>query len=117
MPVFLFVNNSHAIRAEMDLTLHGQYMGETFEKTYFLESQWEDQGYFRFSLNVRKGGSLGAEGYALYTLRNITGYSMADTSDIAFPATVRLYDEIGQMILEENIVICSAAAKARITVN
>ena len=53
----------------------------------------------------------------MYTLRNITGYSMADTSDIAFPATVRLYDEIGQMILEENIVICSAAAKARITVN
>ena len=53
----------------------------------------------------------------MYTLRNITGYSMADTSDIAFPATVRLYDEIGQMILEENIDICSAAAKARITVN
>lgn len=117
LPVFLFVNNSHAVRAEMDLTLHGHYMGETFEKTYFLESQRENQGYFRFSLNVRKGGSLGAEGYALYTLRNITGYSMADTSDIAFPATVRLYDEIGQMILEENIVICSAAAKARIAVN
>ncbi len=73
-------------------------MGEAFEKTYFLESQRENQGYFRFSLNVRKGGSLGAEGYALYTLRNITGYSTADTSDIAFPATVRLYDEIGQIV-------------------
>lgn len=117
LPVFLFVNNPRAVRAEMDLTLHGQYMGESFEKTYYLESQRENQGYFRFSLRARRGGSLGAEGYALYTLRNITGYSMADTSDVAFPATIRLYDGIGKMIQEENIVIFSAAVNARISAN
>lgn len=58
LPVFLFVDNSRAVRAEMDITLHGEYMGETFEKTYFLESQRENPGYFRFFINVRRGGSL-----------------------------------------------------------
>ena len=113
LPVFLFDDYPDAVRAELEITLHAVYEGEEFEKTYSLEAQREKAGFFQFSLQARKGGRLGAEGYALYLLRIITGYSMADTADVAFPATVRLYDEAGKLICEKSFSITSAAAKAR----
>lgn len=113
VPVFVFDSYPNAVRAELELTLSTSYDGEDFEKTYHLESDREGSGYFAFTLEARKNPALGPEGRAIYLLQNICSNSMADTLDVAIPATVRLYDAQNILIAEEAITIRSAAAQAR----
>jgi len=44
-------------------------------------------------------------------LQEICSNSMAGNLDVAFPATVRIYDRAGTLILEEDSTIRSAAAQ------
>lgn len=115
LPLFLFDEYSDAVRAELELTISAEYQGESSQKTYCLEARRENPGYFQFDLSAKRGGGLGAEGYGLYMLRNVLGYSMADTLDISFPAVVRLYDEAGVLLKEAGFTVQSAAARVRAT--
>lgn len=112
IPLVLFDEECLAVRAELDITLTGQYKGQTHEKTYNLHAQREFEGCFLFSIHARSAASLGAEGQLLFALQNVTGNSMAATVGTRFPATVRLYDGSGALILEESLFIQSAAARA-----
>lgn len=113
IPVFVFDSHPDALRAELDITLSATYEGEYFEKTYCLTAARESSGYFAFTLEAANIRNLGAEGRAIYILQNICSNSMADTLDVAIPATVRLYDSQGSLLLEENLTIRSTAAQAR----
>lgn len=113
VPVFVFDSHPDAVRAELELTLSASYKGEDFEKTYCLTASRESSGYFAFTLEARNAPTLGAEGRAIYILQNVCSNSMADTLEVAIPATVRLYNGQDALIAEEALTIRSAAALAR----
>lgn len=111
VPIVLFDCHEDALRAELDLTL----TADTFEKAYHLSADRESDGYFSFLLSTRNPGALGQEGAALRRLQEICSNSMAGNLNTAFPATVRLYDQSGALILEEELHIRSAAALAQVS--
>ena len=107
IPVFLFDDYADVVRAEVDLTVYT----DSFEKTYSLAADREEDGYFAFDLVARDVGLLGAEGEALRMLQEISSNSMAGNVNVSFPAAVRFYDASGNLILEETTHIRSAAAQ------
>ena len=109
IPLILFDSCPDAARAELDLTLHA----DSFGKTYQLSATRESAGYFYFDLSTQNPGSLGDEGKALRLLQEICSNSMAGNPDISFPVTVRFYDDTGNLIREETSAIRSVAAQAR----
>ena len=54
LPVFLFDEYPAAARAELEMTLSTTLNDVYFEKNYFLESQREGEGYFRFNIHAEK---------------------------------------------------------------
>lgn len=99
VPVYLFVGAPEAVRAE--ITLH---KATNFNQSFHAEATRLDSGVFRFWLEAEGEGLS-----ALFTLSCITGgtpYGL--TYDILFttiPATVKLYDADGALILEKELVI------------
>lgn len=110
LPIFVFDNCTNAVQAELTLNLNTVWNDEIFEKTYHLTADRENDGYFSFLLSTQRIPSLGAEGYALHILQTLCSNSMADTRGYSIPATVRLYDEWGNLLIEEKLSICSPAA-------
>lgn len=122
LPVFLFHDHPGAVRAELELTL-GEALGmEDFEKTYHLEARQEIEGYFRFNLHTESedwyvdengidhGTPLGTEGDALFLFSwMMTDYPTYPMEYI--PATVRLYDESNDLIIEQDLTIRSASGE------
>lgn len=122
LPVFLFHEYPNAQRAELDLTLgEGLDMGE-WEQVYYLEARRKIEGYFRFNLHAQsgdwyvdesgidRGTPLGAEGDAL----ELFSWMMTDYPtyvDQSIPATVRLYDTDDALIIEQDLIIRSAAGE------
>lgn len=111
LPVYLFDDYADAVRAELDLTLTGEYEGDFYHNTYQLESNREGEGYFAFE--IQTDSSDGWEGQRLTKLRNVTGNSMADTAQTVIHAAVRLYDANGDLLVDTNLEIRSAASKAQ----
>lgn len=109
IPVVLFHERDDAFRAEAELTLQS----DQFEKTYLLSAEREQDGCFCFLLTAQNAASLGEEGIALQLLQEVCSNSMAGNLDVEIPATVRLYDRAGALILKESCTIRSAAAQAQ----
>ena len=103
IPVYLFDQSPEAVRAELELTLSGEYRGERHTVTYSLESRREGEGYFGFT--IRSTTCLGAEGYLLSMLRHVTGNSMADTSRTGIQAAVRLYGAEDRLLETQELVL------------
>ena len=97
IPVIVFHEGTRAVRAELDITLTADYAGQTHEKTYRLESLMTLERCFLFSIEAHSQSALGAEGQLLLQLQS--------SSVSAIPATVRLYDQSGNLIREETIFI------------
>ena len=117
IPIVLFEKYPQAVRAELDLALSAVYKGTYLQNTYHLTADREYDGCFIFTLQSESPSVLGAEGQLFLTLQQVTGNSTADTRDLVSPATVRLYDSSGSLILEQTISLNSAAAKAHATQN
>ena len=113
LTVLAFDSYPQAVRAEMELTLNASYYGTYSEKTYYLSSQREIPGVFRFDLHIHNSKGIGAEGYALHILMMISGSSGQNFIDSCFPVTVRFYDASDSLIGEETTFIMSVAAQAK----
>ena len=123
LPVFLFDEYPAAARAELEMTLSTTLNDVYFEKNYFLESQREGEGYFRFNIHAESenwyideygqkwGSSLGAEGHALQEFSRMCGYSSA-WNLLPQPVTVRLFDDQNDLILEKELLVRCAAGQA-----
>lgn len=136
LPVFVFHDCPAAVRAELDLEfgegldfyteVNWSYGSEsvttTYEKTWYLESDQELGGFFRFDIHAEPAGEtiqdsyyeiwhpLTSEGQAL----EVFSHMMEDGDSYIFaslPATVRLYDQEDNLILEEHLTIRSAAGE------
>ena len=112
--LFAFDNCPEATRAELTITLKTDYRGEAFEKTYTMESRRTNPGYFRFHLNCTNPGGLGAESFALSVLSSIAGYVGRYHMDTVLPASIRFYDNQGQLLGEEHISLRPVEAEAHI---
>lgn len=100
IPVYLFVNQPNAVRAEITLKATTY-----FEATFHAEATRLDSGVFRFWLEAE-----GKDLEALSIFSRITGgapyIGLSDELlDTAIPATVKLYDTDGALILEEELII------------
>lgn len=130
LPVYVFDDYPEAVRAELELHIQGtvDYNSngvahtETFEKHYTTTAGRETDGFFRFLLDAPYtdvpflGQRLGNDGFALYYLSQVCTVDIwsneSREAEHAIPATVRLYDENGTLIAEENLTIRSAAGEA-----
>lgn len=106
-PIFVFDSYPDAVRAEMDITLFAEYLGESFEKTYHLEATRMNSGYFQFILGITNRHGLGVEGHALKLCALFSGYEGKFYRDMAFPVTVRLYNESGKLLCSRESSISS----------
>ena len=111
LPLYLFDDYPEAVRAELDLTLSGEYEGDWYTKTYPLTARREGEGYFAFLLQT--DSAQGFEGYYLTQLRNVTGNSTAATAQTVIHATVRLYDANETLLTDTTLQIRSPASKAQ----
>lgn len=111
-PVFVFDDYPDAVRAELEITLTSQYFGESFEKTYTMESRRQNDGYFQFILGTTNRNGLGVEGYAIQTFALISGYEGKYYRDWTVPATVRLYNNTGKLICARSVDIASVMTQA-----
>ena len=109
LPLVLFDSTPKANRAELEFTLTEWFDGVDFEKTYHLEAQRNQHGYFLFTLDAEgQWPGLGAEGAALNTLTNIS--SNRDTYiSRSIPVVIRYYDITGALIETDTITIVSEA--------
>lgn len=114
LPIYLFDDCADAVRAELDITFSTDRDGEHYEKTYSLSAQREGDGYFAFSIFAQNAAGLGTEGYALHLFRVISGNTMGYWEDVAIPAAVRFYDESGQLLRQQSLVIRSQAVEAHL---
>lgn len=116
LPIFIFDHYPEATRAELEFTLSETVNDIYYEKTYLLQSDREEAGWFHFNIHMEsenwsvnewgqaQGTPLGNETYLLYEFSYICGYR--DSFNLQpQPVTVRLYDESGSLILEEIIQI------------
>lgn len=119
LPVYVFDRYPKAVRAELELTVTGSktmVVNDETVTTYFSErfrgkAERTGEGFFRFLLDSWDERSA----YALELLSDLSGNEMFFTSkyiDAVVPGTVRLYDENGSLILEQEFEICSAVAAA-----
>lgn len=113
LPIVLFDHAPRAGRAEIEFTLTANYNGENFEKTYLLEADRTNPGYFLFTLDARAESAWGleAEGAALHTFVLISA-NLEKFPETTIPATVRYYDSSGALLSEELIRVHTEAAIA-----
>ena len=107
-----FDNCPEATRAELSLTVSADLSGGYFQKSYSMEAQRNNPGYFCFLLQVFNLRGLGQEGYALQLLSRITGYVGRYYMDTAIPATIRFYDDQGNLIGQESVSLRCVEAEA-----
>ncbi len=114
IPIILFDSFPEAVRAEMEIELIEKYSDETeFQKVYTLESERDVSGYFLFTLSASNSEQLGREGRAIWQLTNISDDNPLDTSvEVAFPITIRFYDQENKVICERSLVLRSPAGEA-----
>ncbi len=103
LPVYLFHGYEEAHRAELELTIRGEFEGEAYAYTYSLDAQKEGEGWFAFT--IRTSASLGPEGHGLSQLRSATGNATADLSATDIQALVRLYDAEDGLLAEETLML------------
>ena len=132
LPVFVFHDYHNAVRAELDLEF-GEGMSfytdvnwsyddysatTTYEKTWHLESDQPQDGFFRFDIHAEPEGELltddyyekwqpsTSEGQAL----EVFSHMMEDGDSYIYasiPAAVRFYGASGDLIAEEQLTIRS----------
>lgn len=119
IPVYIFDDYPQAVRAELELDisnpayptnhLYGQDPNPVvLDKHYSLEARREGDGFFRFDIVIPKEDpEAQLHRYALDYLVFVCHGSAA--ADASIPATVRLYDEIGQLVAERSLTIRSTA--------
>ncbi len=103
LPVYLFDSCSEAVRAELTLTIRGEFEGEAYENTYSLTAEREEAGFFAFT--ILADDCQGPEGHGLFQLRCATGNSAADLSGTEIQADVRLYDAQDREILQKMLAL------------
>lgn len=132
LPVFVFHDYHNAVRAELDLEfgegmswytdVNSSYGDQTFtttyEKTWHLESDQPQDGFFRFDIHAEPEGEtltddyyktwrpFTSEGQAL----EVFSHMMEDGDSYiyaAIPAVVRFYNEANTLIAEEHLTIRS----------
>lgn len=102
LPVMLFDTHPEAVYAELDLELSSDYNDKTFQKSYHLTSDRKTEGYFLFHIEAASSYQLGAEGEALGILSQLTHpFYSSSRVKVAFPATVRLFNDKGELIVEQ----------------
>lgn len=112
LPVMLFDNHPEAVYAELDLELSSDYNDKTSPKSYHLTSTRKKEGYFLFHIEATSSNELEAEGEALGILSQLTHpFYSSSRVRIAFPATVRLYDDKGGLIMEQAMTLRSLAGE------
>ena len=117
LPVYLFHEYPTAARAEVDLTVIGDpsdpyYTWEAFTKEYHLEATAEQDNFFLFYIHVPQADEtgtteLGAEGSAPQLFSRICHSKAYSTGSQKAYATVRLYDESGDLLIEKALTILS----------
>ena len=118
LPIVLLHEEPRAVRAELELTLGKgfdiQQNGQDFEKTYYLEADSDKPGYFRFMLHA--GTDSGqmledtTEGFVLKRFARMFAENGKYLHEYV-PATVRLYDRVGNLLTEETIIVRSTAGQ------
>lgn len=105
LPIIAFNRNAKAVRAELELVVDD---GSAVQ-TYHAEAKRENEGYFCFTVSQSGWTS------QVSALRSVSEVSSSDSEDLyrRFPVTVRLYDQNGQLLQEENREICSPALEAQ----
>lgn len=110
IPVYLFTENADALRAELEISVSGEYerndVTTQYEHTFRAEATRSESGIFRFWFSADTEKELAA----LYFLSNATGGSayqgLTDKElETVFPTTVRLYGADGKLILEKQLEI------------
>lgn len=105
LPVYVFTEHSHAVRAEMDVQVTGvrtwlennTKKSRTIQETFTAEATRCEEGYFRFWLKSDDDAS----GNALWFFSSLCNIGPALSDDIkqsSVSVTVRLYDADGQLI-------------------
>ena len=127
LPIVLLHDEPKAVRAELELTLgkgfdiqetvtdaSGTVIRQDFEKTYYLESETAGSGFFIFMLHARTdyGQMLEdtTEGFVLKRFARMFAENGKYLHEYV-PATVRLYDRVGNLITEETITVRSRAGQ------
>ena len=112
LPVMLFDTHPEAVYAELDLELSSDYNDKTFQKSYHLTSDRKTEGYFLFHIEAASSYQLGAEGEALGILSQLTHpFYSSSRVKVAFPATVRLFNDKGELIVEQAMTLRSLAGE------
>lgn len=113
LPVYLFTDEPEAVRAEIEMVITGDTSLSTggninmvqFSETFRAEAARTQSGIFRFWFEAKEESGLSALRY----LSNVTGGSFYFKTEgeynAVIPATVRLYDSQGKLILERTIEI------------
>lgn len=110
LPVYLFTEQVRAARAELEITVRGSYskfsITKHYEHTFQGEAARSDSGVFRFWFSADTDDGLAALNF-LSTATGGSAYMNLSEDELAtvFPATVRLYDVSGNLILERELKI------------
>lgn len=114
LPVYLFTEEQHGVRAELNLTVKfsgGSNSSANYEVPFFASADRSKEGFYRFGLSSDKeqgwtalyylSSALGGEPHAGVYVSNY----LADLTQIS--AVIRLYDADGQLITENSRILYS----------
>ncbi|MBE6976301.1 MAG: hypothetical protein E7439_03790 [Ruminococcaceae bacterium] len=117
LPVVLFDDYPNAVRAELDITLIGDYINDKYdpekryERTYNLEATRSNPGYFYFLIH-HEAYTNSRDPALLQRFAEISsGYDYRAHLHWSVPVAVRLYDNQENLIHEETVYIRSYAAE------
>lgn len=113
LPVYLFVEDPRAVRAEVSITVIGYRnpnQTDPFEVNFRGDASRSKDRFFRFTIHADQGDSL----QALFYLSSLTGGNTSSV-DAAWnadniTAVVRLYDNRDQLITERTLTLWDALA-------
>ena len=108
VPLVLFDSEPQAARAEIDLFLSGTFESEFYRQQYSLASSREYDDLFLFTIEATSLKSLWAEGYLLTMLQNAERTPTARISDVTASAHVKLYNDRGDLIAEQDLTLLAA---------
>ena len=117
LPVILFDNHPHAVRAELEITLTGDRLEDKydpdlrFEKHYTLEATRINSGYFYFTIFQEANGDQRVADL-LQRLADISSSNSRSSYIGSIPVNVRLYDNSNTLIHTELLHIRSVKAEA-----
>lgn len=111
LTVILFDNYPDAVRAELDMEIFWEnaQTGKHYRYQYSLEGTRTNPGYIRMDYDVQWHDSLGIDDHPENTaIHQFVAHSRDGTYRAPageFPATVRLYDQTGNLLHEEQMYI------------